>query len=359
MFKIQYGDITKIKCDVIVNSVGVDTTNYGGICASVLKAANSPELKNLIDNLNDVYTVGEYFITEGYGLECKNIIHLITPHYDNDPNYTQFRECIKRILNECQKNGFKDICIPSIGTGANKYDKKEVRTIIAELSEAYCNCYPRAKMNIRLILPENAISEANDARLSKHINADGDYHDKETIKKFKTGSKNFDNTIKPEKLSSYSKIFFAYDKFIKGGDDVVVRTKGFTCINDYVEAYIEGSLGKSLFYEDPLFAKKRIHLFFAYGKKSKKNATHVGSDAYGEIKRLTFTNKKVFYKLAFALKMSVSEAETFFKFFGYGFAHPGINKTDDLVKDLLGKRIYGIVEIEYAFKKNKIDQTIF
>ena len=43
MLLLDSTDITKIKCDVIVNSLGVDTTVYGRLCENIIKAANSEE----------------------------------------------------------------------------------------------------------------------------------------------------------------------------------------------------------------------------------------------------------------------------------------------------------------------------
>ena len=122
MFKEEVGDITKYKGDVIINSLGVTTTTYGGICGAILRATKSPELKQIIDKVNDVYSVGEYFVTEGYGL-ADNILHLITPNHDDDKDCRLYKECIRRVLNECKYRKWRKVGIPLIGAGANKYKK--------------------------------------------------------------------------------------------------------------------------------------------------------------------------------------------------------------------------------------------
>ena len=48
-FHIEFNsDITKFKGDVIINSVGVTSTIYGGICGSIVKASSSNELKKML-----------------------------------------------------------------------------------------------------------------------------------------------------------------------------------------------------------------------------------------------------------------------------------------------------------------------
>ena len=93
------GDISKFPCDVIINGLGVKTTEYGGVCKSIVSAAHSEELKNIIARANDVYDVGEYFFTEGFGLPAKSICHLITPHHDSDDkNLNVFIYSVRNVL---------------------------------------------------------------------------------------------------------------------------------------------------------------------------------------------------------------------------------------------------------------------
>ena len=98
------GDISNFPCDVVINSLGVKTTEYGGICKSIVKAANSEELKEIIANANDVYDVGEYFFTNGYNLPVQSICHLITPHHDtDDKNLNVFVYSVRNVLNSCKE----------------------------------------------------------------------------------------------------------------------------------------------------------------------------------------------------------------------------------------------------------------
>ena len=358
-FRIITGKIEEFPADVIIDSVGVTSTIHGGICGSIIRAANSDELKQIIDGVNDVYNVGEYFITDGYGLPSKNILHLITPNHDNDENCEQYKDCIRRILNLCQSKHWYKVGIPVIGAGANKYDGI-AEDILTEMCEAYCELYE--KMDVTLVLAEEKQSRENKERISResYSRSGRNYHDPETTKKFKSGSKVLSSMMVEDLPKQYNKKYFGYERFAKGREDVVVNGKNIKTINDYVEEYIDKREEKDiLFPTSKKIIYRRISIYFGYGKKGKDTYIHAGSDAYGEIKYGYSADKKSLYRLAFALKMTYQEASNFLNFFGYSFSFSGVNEIDDAVKYLLSQHQYGIVEIELEFKKRNIKPSLF
>lgn len=355
-FHIEFNsDITKYKGDVIIDSVGVTSTKYGGICGSIVKASSSNELKEIIDGVNDLYSVGEYFITGGYALPADNILHLVTPYSKDDPDYVQFKECIRRILNECKFRHWKKIGIPSIGTGANEYNKDVSRKIIEEMCTAYCNCVD-SEMDITLVLPDEAISQGNDERIAKESFSYRERHDPETRKKFEKGSKAFGNTINTNKNHGpYNKKYFGYDSFSLGEDEITFDLGSIKTIGDYVEKYIDEKIDRDLFSPSKTKLRTKINLYLAAGKKGKKDYVSAGSDAFGQIKNKSTADKKQLFKIVLALRMTMSEATAFLNHFGYCFADSGVNELDDAIKQLISVRQYGIVEaslrIPYLFKK--------
>ena len=359
-FEVRRGERIENYCgDVIINSVGVTSTIYGGICGSIVQAAKSIELEEIINSVNDAYTTGEFFFTDGYGLKVTKILHLITPNHKNDKDCKQYKECVRRILNECQANHLFRIGLPLIGAGANKYNDV-AEGILTEMCDAYCKHYK--KMQITLVIADNATSEQNKERIRREAyNFRGeDYHDPKTMKKFEAGSKEFEYTMFKLLPDKYTKEYFDFDNYAKGRKDIVLDAKCIKTIGKYVEAYMKECDERDILFPGSHKAKqRRIAIYFAFGKKGKDTYVHSGSDAYGEIKNKNSADKRLLFKLIFALRMTFSEAEAFLHQFGYSFAYPGVNKTDDAVKYLLSHNQYGIVEANLYFKKENITPLLF
>jgi len=76
-FKIVREDITKIKCDAIVNPTNEDLYPGGGVDAAIHQVAGEDllEMCQSIGGLN----VGRAKITPAYNLPCKYVIHTVGP----------------------------------------------------------------------------------------------------------------------------------------------------------------------------------------------------------------------------------------------------------------------------------------
>ena len=87
------GDISNFPADVIVNSVGIGKgiKTYGAICDAITNAAKSNELDKKIHHAKDIYVLGDFFVTSGYGLPTKYIINLISPYYEFDKDLNIYR----------------------------------------------------------------------------------------------------------------------------------------------------------------------------------------------------------------------------------------------------------------------------
>ena len=350
-FKVIKGDITKVKEDVIINSVGVETTIYGSICKSILNAANSKKLKGIIDGANNCYTVGEYFITDGYALPSKHILHLITPHAKDDHNLKLLSESIRRAFNECQARGWKNVGIPSIGTIANVYDGLVVKNLICEMGEKYCSFYD---MNITFVIYDNYDDSNLQSSRSKDPKA---YHNEKTLKKFKKGAKEFQETFDDFQKIKYNKTYFNYEHFNTPQKEFSNKGLKAKNIGEYVDAFIASKIDVK-HYIDSEFYYKRIYRNFGYGKKGKNNIIDSGKNDYSKIAFNISMDKKLFYRIIFALKMSFREAKDFLNYFGYEFSVAGVNAVDDTVRDLLFKHEFDTIEVDLELK-NKCGNTIF
>ena len=341
MFSADIGDITTFKGDVIINSLGVVTTDYGSVCQSIIDAShNTGELESIIARANDVYDIGEYFFTENFGLPVKAICHLITPHHDSDDqNLNVLIYSVKNILMSCRQLNYKKIGIPLIGTGANEYSKEEVFRALKSLCVAFCNYF--TSMEVTIIIGDDKTNKNNDARLLlERDRRGGDFHYEETIKKFKKSTNLFKEFYEyNNELIIFDKQFFnkpstAFDK--KGKMNIEGIDSIRTYINNYIECKYDGDAYKK--------AKKNVHAYLGYGKN---NPLVSGSNTFKTLGKTA--EKTTFYKLCLAVRMNYQDASDFLNFFGFSFSHPGINETDDIMRQLLIRHTYGIVETNKVF----------
>lgn len=132
-YLIKFGDITEFESDAIVNSLGINGNVYGMICESVLKAADSQALTSYIDSLVN-NKIGDIYVTEAGKLNCKNILHIVTPFKRmDDANYSLLKKAYNDLLEKAISLGHKSIVLPLIGSGANGYSAQEVSSVVTSV----------------------------------------------------------------------------------------------------------------------------------------------------------------------------------------------------------------------------------
>ena len=139
-YEVRPVDITTIKCDAIVNSLGVlqSINDYGSICKSIIKASTDPSsLKDTISSWEKEANPGKIFLTKSFGLPAKNILHIVTPYFSQDPQMFALEYVYKLALTMAAKKNWKHLAIPIIGTGANGYPHSYVLKMVKSLLEAF------------------------------------------------------------------------------------------------------------------------------------------------------------------------------------------------------------------------------
>ena len=80
-FKIVRNDITKMRCDAIVNTANTKPIIGSGCDYAVYKAAGKRRLSEYREkNIGEV-PEGDVFLTPGFRLPAHYIIHAVSPHY--------------------------------------------------------------------------------------------------------------------------------------------------------------------------------------------------------------------------------------------------------------------------------------
>jgi len=127
IFEIKKGDITKEKCDAIVNAANPRLSPGGGVSGAIHRAAG-PKLWEEAKKLGGCKT-GEAKITRGYNLS-KYVIHTVGPVYKGRKEDAELlKSCYLNSLELAKKHGVKCIAFPAISTGIYGYPVEEAAKV--------------------------------------------------------------------------------------------------------------------------------------------------------------------------------------------------------------------------------------
>jgi len=155
--RLVSGDITREKCDAIVNAANHSLLGGGGVDGAIHRAAGPrllEECRRIREQvLPDGLPTGEAILTVGYDLSARFVIHTVGPvwHGGEHGEDELLAACYRNVLRIAAENKFDVIAIPAISTGAYRFPAGRAAEIALEsiLQHLANNEFPRT---VRCIL---------------------------------------------------------------------------------------------------------------------------------------------------------------------------------------------------------------
>ncbi|MDO9545517.1 MAG: macro domain-containing protein [Pelolinea sp.] len=131
---ICMGDITRIKCDVIVNAANEHLAHGGGVAAAIVKRGGQIIQMESRDWVAEHGLVGHdqpAYTTSG-DLPCKFVIHAVGPRWGEGNEDAKLAKTIHSSLRLANKLEAKSISFPAISTGIFGFPVERAAKIILE-----------------------------------------------------------------------------------------------------------------------------------------------------------------------------------------------------------------------------------
>lgn len=136
------GDITKIRCDVIVNAANPQLAAGGGVCGAIFRAAGRHALTQACNQIGRCEP-GEAVATPAFDLSengVLNIIHTVGPIWNQQPDHESDRLLEHAYINTlrlAETLNATSIAIPPISTGIYGFPTERAAEIVATIFRTF------------------------------------------------------------------------------------------------------------------------------------------------------------------------------------------------------------------------------
>ena len=145
--RLWQGDITRLKLDAIVNAANAQALGcwaplHNCIDNCIHSAAGIQLRKECADKMQGrLLATGDAFITKGYNLPAKHVIHTVGPIIpDGIPTKEQeeqLAQCYRSCLDLAEQNGLESIAFCCISTGVFHFPNEQAAKIAIETVKSY------------------------------------------------------------------------------------------------------------------------------------------------------------------------------------------------------------------------------
>ncbi|KAK3549858.1 hypothetical protein QTP86_015477 [Hemibagrus guttatus] len=110
--EVSSGDITKERCDAVVNSSNSSFSLKSGVSKAILDAAGIAVERECQQIMASQSQNGDMIMTSGGQLPCRHIIHVVGR---NSP--AEIKNVVYSVLKFCEEQMFSSVAFPALGTG--------------------------------------------------------------------------------------------------------------------------------------------------------------------------------------------------------------------------------------------------
>ncbi len=148
-FRILIGDITSDEIldghDLIINPTNPQMVAGAGVSGAIFKKAGVNELERYTQEYYDInyfsdnykeeniMKIGDTRITPGFKLNMDIMFVQGPKKFENDNSIELLKDTYNNLLRKIKERGYKNVLIPSLGTGDYGFKHEEVGYIVKEL----------------------------------------------------------------------------------------------------------------------------------------------------------------------------------------------------------------------------------
>ena len=364
-FKIVRNDITKMRCDAIVNTANTKPIIGSGCDYAVYKAAGKRRLSEYREkNIGEV-PEGDVFLTPGFRLPAHYIIHAVSPHYIDGVHGEEekLRDCYRKSLSLAWEQRCRSIAFPVISTGSFGYPKEEGIRIAADEIYAFLQNH---EMLIYLV-----VFDAQSARYGKRFDKDlqayidenyvGAKHHEEYSVQTMALRRDLDDTIcqpgetemDDEAFSPYEDDLYEDDLYEEDSDEDSEEENAFTQLH-------ESKLEERMKHLTDSFSEYLLYLI------EEKGMTNAGVYKRALVDKKTFSKiknhadyhpqKMTAMCLCIGAKLNLDETRDLLARAGYALSP--CDKTDIIFSYFIENQIYDMIELDIQLEEHGLSCLI-
>ena len=366
-FKIVRNDITKMKTDAIVNTANEQLAVGPGCDRAVYEAAGYDELLSYRKEHIGPVEQGEVFLTPGFHLPAKYIIHAVSPLYVDGSRREEelLRSCYRKSLTLAAEMGLRSVAFPLISTGSFGYPKEEGMRIAVDEIHAFLlksnmlvclvvfdekatrmgrNLYP----DLEAYIDRNYVEQKNEEEygVSWHADILAEAEPRENAAARKPGRHGFLQSV-----SRKGKETARYDKF---EEKVPLQAPAPLVDEDSAIEEMERKLAERMEHMADTFPQ---YLLYLISEKGMENS---------EVYKRAIVDKKVFSKikknpnyhpqkltalcLCIGAKLNLDESKDLLARAGYALSP--CDKTDIIFSYFIENEIYDMIELDIQLEEH-------